>query len=51
MNRILLIGNLTRDPELRATAGGVTVCTFTVAVGRRHGGVRASAQGPPRPGA
>lgn len=38
MNKILLIGNLTRDPELRATAGGVTVCTFTVAVSRRHGG-------------
>lgn len=38
MNKILLIGNLTRDPELRATAGGVTVCTFIVAVGRRHGG-------------
>lgn len=25
MNRILLIGNLTRDPELRATAGGVSL--------------------------
>lgn len=38
MNRIALIGNLTRDPELRATGSGVMVCTFTVAVSRRHGG-------------
>ena len=35
MNKIILIGNLTRDPELRSTAGGTTVCTFTIAVNRR----------------
>lgn len=35
MNKIVLIGNLTRDPETRATASGVTVCSFTIAVNRR----------------
>jgi len=35
MNKIVLIGNLTRDPEVRATPSGVTVCTFTIAVNRR----------------
>jgi len=29
------MGRLTRDPELRHTAEGVPVCTFTLAVGRR----------------
>jgi len=37
MNRIFLIGNLTRDPELRSTQSGIPVCTFTVAVNRRKG--------------
>ncbi|MGI6691059.1 MAG: single-stranded DNA-binding protein [Christensenellales bacterium] len=35
MNKIFLIGNLTRDPELRSTQNGTPVCTFTVAVNRR----------------
>ena len=35
MNRIFLIGNLTADPEVRQTGGGVSVCTFSVAVSRR----------------
>ena len=35
MNKITLIGNLTNDPELRATTSGVQVCTFTIAVNRR----------------
>lgn len=35
MNKITLIGNLTRDPEVRATPNGITVCTFTIAVNRR----------------
>lgn len=34
MNRAILIGRLTKEPELRATASGVSVCTFTIAVGR-----------------
>lgn len=36
MNKIFLIGNLTRDPELRSTQTGIAVCTFTVAVNRRR---------------
>lgn len=35
MNKFILIGNLTRDPELRTTSSGISVCTFTVAVNRR----------------
>lgn len=35
MNKIVLIGNLTRDPETRSTPSGVTVCSFTIAVNRR----------------
>lgn len=35
MNKIVLIGNLTHDPEVRATPNGVTVCSFTIAVDRR----------------
>ena len=37
MNRLTIIGNLTRDPELRTTATGLSVCSFTVAVNRRRG--------------
>lgn len=37
MNRITIIGNLTRAPELRTTQSGKNVCTFTVAVNRRGG--------------
>ena len=36
MNRLTIIGNLTRDPELRTTNTGVNVCSFTVAVNRRN---------------
>ena len=35
MNKAILIGNLTRAPEVRTTASGVSVCTFTIAVNRR----------------
>ncbi len=35
LNRIVVIGRLTRDPELRSTGSGVAVATFTVAVDRR----------------
>ena len=35
MNKLTIIGNLTRDPELRTTTTGVNVCDFTVAVNRR----------------
>lgn len=35
MNKVYLIGNLTRDPEVRTTGSGVTVCNFSIAVNRR----------------
>jgi single-strand DNA-binding protein len=34
LNRVLLIGNLTRDPELRYIPSGTAVATFTLAVNR-----------------
>ena len=36
MNKLTIIGNLTKDPELRTTTGGVSVCSFTVAVNRKQ---------------
>ncbi len=36
INRVILIGNLTRDPELRYTPSGVAVTTFTLAVNRPY---------------
>lgn len=36
MNNATLIGNLVRNPELRTTQGGLTVCTFTIAVNRKQ---------------
>ena len=35
MNKAILIGNLTRDPETYTTQGGVNRCNFTIAVQRR----------------
>ena len=35
MNKLTIIGNLTRDPELRTTQTGINVCDFTVAVNRK----------------
>ena len=36
LNRVFLIGNLTRDPELRYVPSGTAVATFTVASGRTY---------------
>ena len=36
MNKVFLIGNLTRDPELSETSGGVSVCHFAIAVNRSY---------------
>ena len=36
MNKLFIIGNLTRDPEMRSTSTGDSVCSFTVAVNRRR---------------
>ncbi|MDD2221580.1 MAG: single-stranded DNA-binding protein [Clostridia bacterium] len=35
MNRVILVGNLTKDPELSTTASGISVCKFSIAVSRR----------------
>jgi len=37
MNRAVIIGNLTKDPELRTTPQGISVCSFTVAINRGFG--------------
>ena len=36
MNKVILIGNLTRDPELSETPSGVAVCRFSIAVSRDY---------------
>ena len=35
MQRLIIIGNLTADPEIRSTQTGKSVCTFTIAVNRK----------------
>lgn len=34
-NKVILIGNMTADPELKQTTAGLSVCTFSIAVNRR----------------
>ena len=36
INRVVLVGNLTRDPELRHTPGGTPVCSLRIAVNSRR---------------
>jgi single-strand DNA-binding protein len=36
INKVMLTGNLTRDPELRQTSGGMSVLGFGIAVNDRH---------------
>ena len=38
MNKAIIIGRLTRDPEMRTTTSGVNTTTFTVAVSRNYTG-------------
>lgn len=35
MNKVYLIGNLTRDPEISTTTSGISMCRMSIAVGRR----------------
>ena len=44
MNKLTIIGNLTRDPELRTVGNGISVCDFTVAVNRRNRSQNANGQ-------
>ena len=34
-NKVILIGNLTADPELKQTPSGLSVCSFSIAVNRK----------------
>lgn len=34
-NKVILIGNMTSDPELKQTTSGISVCTFSIAVNRK----------------
>jgi single-strand DNA-binding protein len=36
INRVVLVGNLTRDPELKHTPGGTPVCSLRIAVNSRR---------------
>ena len=36
MNKVFLIGNLTKDPELNQTTNGIAYCRFTLAVSRTY---------------
>ena len=38
MNKVILVGNLTRDPELSETTNGIAVCRFAIAVSRDYAG-------------
>lgn len=38
MNKVFLIGNLTRDPEMSETNSGITMCRFAIAVNRNYSG-------------
>ena len=46
MNKLFIVGNLTRDPELRTTSSGISVCSFTVAVNRRRSANNTAANQP-----
>lgn len=34
LNKVILMGNLTRDPEVRSTSNGGTLCRFSIAINR-----------------
>ncbi len=36
LNKAILMGRLTRDPEIKYTANNIAVCTFTLAIDRRY---------------
>ncbi len=44
LNKVLLIGNLTRDPEMRVTPKGTEICQFGIAINRKFKGDDGSAR-------
>ena len=42
MNKVYLIGNLTRDPEISTTPSGISICRMSIAVGRRFANAEGS---------
>ena len=38
LNKVILIGNLTKDPELKQTPSGVSVTSFSIGVSRKYSG-------------
>ena len=44
-NKVILIGNLVADPEIKQTQSGISVCRFTIAVNRRFARANAQDQG------
>lgn len=44
INRVVLVGRLTKDPEYRVTPSGVSVATFTLAVNRTFTNVQENAR-------
>ena len=36
MNKVILLGRLTRDPEVKTTQSEISVCSFTLAVDRKY---------------
>ena len=43
-NKVILMGNMTADPELRQTTSGISVCSFSIAVNRRFSKTEQSQQ-------
>ena len=44
LNKVILIGHMTADPELKQTPSGVSVCSFSIGVSRRYTKAGAPAQ-------
>ena len=42
LNKVILIGNLTKDPELKQTPSGVSVTSFSIGVSRKYSGADGS---------
>jgi len=38
VNKVIVVGNLGRDPDVRFTEGGMSICNFSVAIGERRKG-------------